>query len=112
MSGEGAETNDLGRNAGTAMLILSSLAGGQKHGYALIKDIGTFSGQRIAPGTLYEALARLEERKLIEPLASDDRRRPYQLTVDGAQVLTKYLRAQRRMVDVGLKRLERGWTTA
>ena len=49
-----------GRYAGPATLILSSLAGGAKHGYALTKDIEAFAGMRLAPGTLYEALSRLE----------------------------------------------------
>ncbi len=49
-----------GRYAGPATLILSSLADGAKHGYALTKDIEAFAGVRLAPGTLYEALGRLE----------------------------------------------------
>ena len=52
----------LGRYAGPATLILSSLADGAKHGYALTKDIEAFAGVRLAPGTLYEALGRLERR--------------------------------------------------
>ena len=50
----------LGRYAGPATVILSSLAEGPKHGYALTKDIEQFAGLRLAPGTLYEALSRLE----------------------------------------------------
>ncbi len=50
-----------GRYAGPATLILSSLAEGTKHGYALTKDIEAFAGVRLAPGTLYEALSRLGE---------------------------------------------------
>ena len=99
-------------NAGTVMLILSSLAGGEKHGYSLVKDVEEFAGIRIAPGTLYEALARLEKQKLIEPVESTDRRRPYRLTSAGAKVLADQLRAQRRVVNVGLKRLDRGWLIA
>ena len=38
----------------------------------------------MAPGTMYEALARLERQGLIEPLESNDRRRPYRLTPEGA----------------------------
>src|SRR5438270_479433 len=57
-----------GRYAGSATLILSSLADGAKHGYALTKDIEAFAGVRIAPGTLYEALSRLESQGLIEAL--------------------------------------------
>ena len=94
-----------GRYAGPATLILSSLAGGPKHGYALTKDIEAFAEVRIAPGTMYEALARLERQGLIEPVASSDRRRPYRLTADGALALGAHLDAQRRIADVGLRRL-------
>lgn len=94
-----------GRYAGPATLILSSLAGGPKHGYALTKDIEGFSDVHIAPGTMYEALARLERQGLIEPLATTDRRRPYRLTGDGAVALRAHLDSQRRVADVGLRRL-------
>ena len=97
---------DLGRYAGPATLILSSLAGGEKHGYALTKDIEDFAHVHLGPGTLYGALARLEEQGLVEALASDDRRRPYRLTAGGASALRDHLAAQRHMVDVGLARLE------
>ncbi len=101
-----------GRYAGPATLILSSLAEGEKHGYALTKDIETFAGVRLAPGTLYEALSRLEGQGLIEALASQDRRRPYRLTAMGATALRAHLAAQRRVADVGLRRLSGSWGTA
>ena len=94
-----------GRYAGPATLILSSLAEGPKHGYALTKDIEDFADIRIAPGTMYEALARLERQGFIEPLESEDRRRPYKLTADGALALQVHLDAQRRIANVGLRRL-------
>lgn len=95
----------LGRYAGPATLILSSLADGPKHGYALTKDIEGFAEVRIAPGTMYEALARLERQGLIEPVESSDRRRPYRLTAQGATALRAQLDSQRRVADVGLRRL-------
>src|ERR1700734_819131 len=85
-----------GRYAGPATLILSSLAQGPKHGYALTKDIEEFAGVRLAPGTLYEALARLEGQGLIEALEAQDRRRPYRLTAAGAAALRAHLSAPRR----------------
>jgi DNA-binding PadR family transcriptional regulator len=94
-----------GRYAGSATLILSSLAGGVKHGYALTKDIESFTGIRLAPGTLYEALVRLQAEGLIEPVESHDRRRPYRLTALGAATLRAHLDAQRRVADLGLQRL-------
>lgn len=37
----------------------------------------------LGPGTLYGAITRLERRGLIEPLAGEDRRRPYRITSEG-----------------------------
>jgi len=98
-----------GRYAGPATLILSSLADGAKHGYALTKDIEAFAGIRLAPGTLYEALARLDAQGLIEAVESDDRRRPYRLTAAGAAAARAHLEAQRAAADVGLRRLDLHW---
>src|SRR5258705_13249030 len=92
----------IGRFAGPPTLILSSLADGPKHGYALTKDIESFAGVRLAPGTLYEALSRLESHRMIEAVESNDRRRPYRLTATGAAALSTYLEAQRNVADVGL----------
>jgi DNA-binding PadR family transcriptional regulator len=104
-AGEPATLGAFGRYAGPATLILSSLAGGTRHGYALTKDIEAFAGVRLAPGTLYEAIARLERQGLIEAVETDDRRRPYKLTAAGAVSLRVHLHAQRRIADVGLRRL-------
>src|SRR5688500_20128262 len=70
-----------------ALLILVSLAGGPKHGYAMIQDIADVSGRRLGPGTLYGAIARLERAGLIEPLAPDERRITYRLTDAGARYI-------------------------
>ncbi len=109
---QSASLGTFGRYAGPATLILSSLAEGAKHGYALTKDIEVFAGVRLAPGTLYEALSRLEGQGLIEALESHDRRRPYQLTAAGASALRVHLDAQRHVADVGLGRLAGTWNLA
>ena len=54
--------DDLGRFADPSVLILTSLSGGPKHGYAIMTDVAAFSGVRMEPGTLYGALSRLERR--------------------------------------------------
>lgn len=87
------------------MLIMASLAGGAKHGYAITRDVEEIAGVKLGPGTLYGAIARLEERGLIEPLETDDRRRPYRLTGSGAAALREQLSAQERVASVGLQRL-------
>jgi DNA-binding PadR family transcriptional regulator len=106
------ELGALGRYAGPATLIMSSLAGGPKHGYALINDIEAFAGQRLRPGTLYGALTRLEHGGLIEGLEADGRRRPYRLTESGAGALQAQLASQRHVADVGLLRLSGGLATS
>jgi DNA-binding PadR family transcriptional regulator len=102
------ELAGLGRFADPAVLILSSLAGGDKHGYGLLKDIEAFAGVTLGPGTLYGALARLDERGLVEALPAEDRRRPYRLTAVGATALRTYLSHARTVADVGLRRLVPG----
>ncbi len=87
------------------LLILTSLAEGPKHGHALAKDIKHFAGAVLGPGALYGAITRLEERGLIEPLASTDRRRPYRITPAGVAALAEALDEMRRIAEVGSVRL-------
>lgn len=87
------------------LLILTSLAGGPKHGHALSKDIEDFAGVSLGPGTLYGAITRLEERGLIEPLDSDDRRRPYRITAAGSKVLASAVADMHRLASEGASRL-------
>lgn len=93
------------RSNDPSLLILASLAEGPKHGYAITRDVDEIAGVKLGPGTLYGAIARLEERGLIEPLEADDRRRPYRLTGSGAAELREQLTAQERVARVGLRRL-------
>jgi DNA-binding PadR family transcriptional regulator len=88
------------------LLIMTSLADGPKHGYAMIVDIQAMAGVRLGPGTLYGAIPRLERAGLIEPLESADRRRPYRLTTRGAEVLRERLEALRDLSATGLRRLQ------
>ena len=101
-----ARIPELGRFAEPALLILVSLSDGPKHGYAIMTDVEAGTGRPIGPGTLYAALARLEERGLIEPLEPVDRRRPYRLTGVGATVLEEQLRGLADFAKLGLRRLQ------
>jgi DNA-binding PadR family transcriptional regulator len=87
------------------LLILSSLAEGPKHGYAIMTDIDTFAGVKLGPGTLYTAITRLVEKKLIAPASRSGRQRPYRLTAKGAASLAEQLHDMRRVAGVGLARL-------
>jgi DNA-binding PadR family transcriptional regulator len=82
-----------------------SLTEGPKLGYAMMADIEAGTGRPMGPGTLYAAIARLEARGLVEPLAPVDRRRPYRLTGLGATVLREQLTELSAFVSLGLRRL-------
>ncbi len=94
-----------GRWSDPGLLVLSSLAGGPKHGYAMVADIDEIAGVHLGPGTLYGALARLESQGLIEPTAAEGRRRPYRITGAGAQLLERQLQTLAGVADTGLTRL-------
>jgi DNA-binding PadR family transcriptional regulator len=74
--------------------ILLSLAAGERHGYAIIQEIQA-RGLTSVPdvGTMYRALARMVETRLIEaaarrpaPDADDERRNYYRITAGGLRV--------------------------
>ena len=89
------------------LLVLASLAEGDKHGYAMMEDIQRFAGVRLGPGTLYGAIARLEQSGWIRPTkSSEDRRQPYTLTADGRRHLETQLSDLNQIVKIGLKRLK------
>lgn len=98
-----------------ALLILTSLADGERHGYAIMEDIKTSFDVQMGPGTLYGTLARLEERGLIELAIAPDQastsamqgkqRRPYRLTDRGRAVLREELRRLTHLTQVAQGRL-------
>jgi DNA-binding PadR family transcriptional regulator len=92
--------DELGRFADPSLLILTSLADGPKHGYAMMTDIAGFSSVQMEPGTLYGALSRLEGRGWVRPLAATERRRPYEITAAGQEVLAEQLASMQRIVRV------------
>jgi len=96
---------DFGRFSDPALLILSSLADGPKHGYGMMNDIETLTGVRLGAGTLYGALTRLESAGLIKAITPTDRRRPYQLTAKGIAALREQLTLLQKLSSAGLKRL-------
>ncbi len=88
------------------LLVLASLADGDKHGYAMMLDILQFAGVELGPGTLYGAITRLEECGWIRPMESEDRRRPYSITGAGRQHLQEKMTSLDHVVKTALKRLK------
>jgi DNA-binding PadR family transcriptional regulator len=87
------------------ILILASLADGDKHGYAIMEDIQVFAGIRLGPGTLYGAICRLEERGWIRAVKSESRKQPYRITAEGSQRLKQQLTMMGRVVQTGNRRM-------
>ncbi|MDF1605701.1 PadR family transcriptional regulator [Nocardioides sp. YIM 152315] len=77
------------------LFILASLAGGERHGYAIAGEVGTLSEGRIrlTAGTLYGALTRLAESGLVEASGEERvdgrRRRYYRITGAGQSALAE-----------------------
>ena len=76
--------------------ILLALVGGEKHGYAIMREIaGSSAGAlRVGPGTLYRSIKQLLAAGLIDesgdrpdPALDDERRRYYRLTAFGRRVV-------------------------
>jgi DNA-binding PadR family transcriptional regulator len=74
--------------------ILLALAGDERHGYGILKDVlrQTDGAVRLGPGTIYGTLQRLMESGWVEEsdgpsTAVDERRRHYRLTRSGRQAL-------------------------
>ncbi|TVT61147.1 PadR family transcriptional regulator [Amycolatopsis rhizosphaerae] len=86
-------------------LVLCALADGPVHGYAINTAIEELTGERLGPGSLYGALARLEAKGLIEPLGEQGRQRPVRLTEQGRAVLERELRSMAKVAAAGLRRL-------
>ena len=92
----------------TMFYVLVALAGGDKHGYAIIKDVQrrTDGKVRLSAGTLYPIMRRFEEAGLIvecderpDPALDDERRRYYRLSDEGRAVALAEAKRMETAVD-------------
>jgi DNA-binding PadR family transcriptional regulator len=96
--------------------ILLSLAGGERHGYSIIREVTDRSGAPLRPGTLYRAIGRLLDEGLVEelddrpdPSLDDERRRYYRMTPLGAEVAkAEARRLESQVTHARARRLLRG----
>jgi DNA-binding PadR family transcriptional regulator len=91
------------------MLVLTVLADGPLHGYAINAAIEELTGRRLGPGSLYGALSRLEGRELIRPAdaaaGNQERHRTMQITDAGRDQLRAELQQMARISAAGLRAL-------
>jgi len=93
----------------TVLHLLLALAEGARHGYAIKQEAESRSegSVRLGPGTLYEALQRLQDSGLIRETGGDSdpingqeaQRRYYGLTPRGRRVLREEIDQLGRLVD-------------
>lgn len=92
----------------SVMHIVVALADGEKHGYAIMRDVNELSGGtvRMGSGTLYGSIKRMLDQGLIEeaderpdPALDDQRRRYYGLTELGQRVGAAEHRRLSALVD-------------
>ncbi|NHC14644.1 PadR family transcriptional regulator [Motilibacter deserti] len=94
-----------------SFLILTALAGGPLHGYAVIAEVAQMSQGRVRlrAGTLYAALERLAAEGLVassgEQVVDGRLRRYFRLTDEGEQALTLEARRLRENADRAVARL-------
>jgi len=100
-------------------LILLSLAEGEKHGYAILKDVSEISHGNVtmSTGTLYEALSRLLQQGIIERVVNHSQasgenypgrpRKLYRLTTKGVRVVEAETMRIQSLVDAAQTRLSR-----
>ena len=95
----------------TTFLILVSLDGGPKHGYAIMKEVEELSQHRVllSTGTLYGAIKRLLadgwiSRQDLPEDANDGReRKSYTLTSHGRKILRAEIQRLRELVKLAVK---------
>lgn len=93
--------------------VLLALADGDRHGYGILKEVSdrTDGQMELETGTLYAALKRMREERLIEVIPvsersadEDSRRRTYRLTTFGMQVLQAESERLTQLVSVAIKK--------
>jgi DNA-binding PadR family transcriptional regulator len=93
--------------------VLLALAGGERHGYAIMREVaeGTQGRIKMGPGTLYGTIKRLLAARLIEeseerpdPELDDDRRRYYRLAGPGERVLKAEALRYAEMAEVARRK--------
>jgi DNA-binding PadR family transcriptional regulator len=101
--------------------ILMALVDGERHGYAIMKDVAehTEGAVRLGPGTLYGSLKRLLEGGLVEegaeradPEMGDERRRYYRITKFGMSVARAEARRMAAIVRTARQKKLIGLETA
>lgn len=101
------KTNNISSISPQIFYILLSLALKERHGYDIMKTVESDTKGRVklGPGTLYGAIKRmLEDRLIIAVKSSDARRKYYKLTEKGRSLLSSEIQRYNEAVELAKKR--------
>lgn len=97
----------------TIFHILVVLSGGERHGYAILREVKEIAEGKsnLGPTTLYRSIRTMLDGKLIEatderpdPESNDERRRYYRLTEFGSKVLNDEVKRLESLVRVARRK--------
>ena len=93
----------------TAYYILLSLVQ-PRHGYGIKQHVRELTGERldIGAGTMYSTLSRMEKDRLIIPVKEENRRKIYQISDKGRELLEAEISRLKKLYEHGLGQLEGG----
>ena len=97
----------------TIFHILVVLSGGERHGYAILREVKEISEGKsnLGPTTLYRSIRKMLDGRLIEelgerpdPESNDERRRYYRLTEFGSMVLNDEVARLESLVEIARRK--------
>ena len=80
------------------------------HGYGVVQKVEQLTGGtiKLAPGTMYGSLSKMEKDKVIEFIREEDKRKIYQITELGSQVLELELQRITRLYKIAQEEMKNG----
>ena len=80
------------------------------HGYGVVQKVEKLTGGtiKLAPGTMYGSLSKMEKDKVIEFIREEDKRKIYQITELGSQVLELELQRITRLYKIAQEEMKNG----
>lgn len=80
------------------------------HGYGVVQKVEklTDGAIRLAPGTMYGSLSKMEKDKVIEFIKEEDKRKIYKITELGSQVLELELQRITRLYNIAQEEMKNG----
>ncbi len=80
------------------------------HGYGVVQKVEQLTGGtiKLAPGTMYGSLSKMEKDKVIEFIREEDKRKIYQITELGSQVLELEFQRITRLYQIAQEEMKNG----